>query len=196
MTDTPDTAAANSNPMIWDPLVRLFHWALVLGVVGAWLLGEFGPSIMTLHFWLGYAVGGLLLIRVIWGFVGPRTARFANFVTGPGPVLRYAATLPARKPSHTPGHNPLGGWSVVAMLLVLGVQVISGLFSANPDNFVFGPFSDLVSEDINELLLHWHKFLAPIILGLVGLHVGAIWFYKAWKREDLVTPMIFGRRRR
>ncbi|PYF09747.1 cytochrome b [Rhodobacter viridis] len=191
MTDSP----ATSRPMIWDPLVRVFHWALFLCVVSAWLLGEFGPDIMTLHFWIGYAVGGLLLIRLLWGFVGTRTARFANFVTGPGAVLRYAMTLPARKPSHTPGHNPLGGWSVVAMIGVLGLQVVTGLFSASVDDFVFGPFSDLVSEDVNKLMLDLHKSLAPVILALVALHVGAIWFYKIWKREDLVTPMITGRRR-
>lgn len=191
MTDSP----AETRPMIWDPLVRVFHWALMLCVVAAWILGEFGPDIMTLHFWLGYAVGGLLLIRLLWGFVGPRTARFASFVTGPGPVLRYIATLPARKPSHTTGHNPLGGWSVVAMLVLLGLQVVTGLFVGTDDYVNMGPLSGYVSEDVNKLVLGWHKTFAPLILALVGLHVAAIWFYKIWKREDLITPMITGRRR-
>lgn len=191
MTDSP----AETRQMIWDPLVRVFHWALMLCVVAAWILGEFGPDIMTLHFWLGYAVGGLLLIRLLWGFVGPRTARFASFVTGPGPVLRYIATLPARKPSHAAGHNPLGGWSVVAMLVLLGLQVVTGLFVGTDDYVNMGPLSGYVSEDVNKLVLGWHKTFAPLILALVGLHVAAIWFYKIWKREDLITPMITGRRR-
>ncbi|MFD2173932.1 cytochrome b/b6 domain-containing protein [Rhodobacter lacus] len=194
MTDMTETSAPNTP--IWDPLVRVFHWALFVCVVGAWLLGEFGPSIMTLHFWLGYAIGGLLVVRLLWGLIGPKTARFANFVTGPGPVLRYALTLFSRKPSHTHGHNPMGGWSVVVMLAVLALQVGSGLFSASFDDFVFGPFSDLVSEDVSGWMLDLHKFLAPVILVLVALHVGAIGFYKVWKREDLVTPMITGRRPR
>ena len=193
MTDMTDSAA-RSRPMIWDPLVRVFHWTLMICVVGAWILGEFGPDIMTLHFWLGYAVGGLLLIRLLWGFVGPRTARFANFVTGPGPVLRYAATLPKRKPSHTTGHNPLGGWAVVAMLVLLGLQVLTGLFVGTDDYVNMGPLSGYVSEDVNKLVLSWHKTFAPLILALIGLHVAAIWFYKIWKREDLITPMITGRR--
>ena len=148
MTDMTD-APARSRPMIWDPLVRVFHWTLMICVVGAWILGEFGPDIMTLHFWLGYAVGGLLLIRILWGFVGPRTARFANFVTGPGPVLRYLLTLPKRQPSHTPGHNPLGGWAVVALLVLLGLQVLTGLFVGTDDYVNMGPLSGYVSEDVN-----------------------------------------------
>ena len=191
MTDSP----AESRQMIWDPLVRVFHWTLMICVVAAWLLGEFGPDIMTLHFWLGYAVGGLLLIRLLWGFVGPRTARFSTFVTGPLPVLRYATTLLSRKASHTTGHNPLGGWAVVAMLVLLGLQVVTGLFVGTDDYVNMGPLSGYVSEDMNKLVLGWHKALAPLILALVGLHVAAIWFYKVWKREDLVTPMITGRRR-
>lgn len=193
MTDMTDSAPKR-RPMIWDPLVRVFHWTLMICVVGAWILGEFGPDIMTLHFWLGYAVGGLLLIRLLWGFVGPRTARFANFVTGPGPVLRYLLTLPKRQPSHTPGHNPLGGWAVVAMLVLLGLQVLTGLFVGTDDYVNMGPLSDYVSEDVNKLVLGWHKSLAPLILALVGLHVAAIFFYRLWKREDLITPMITGRR--
>lgn len=193
MTDMTDSAA-KSRPMIWDPLVRVFHWTLMICVVGAWILGEFGPDIMTLHFWLGYAVGGLLLIRILWGFVGPRTARFANFVTGPGPVLRYLLTLPKRQPSHAPGHNPLGGWAVVAMLVLLGLQVLTGLFVGTDDYVNMGPLSDYVSEDVNKLVLSWHKTFAPLILALVGLHVAAIFFYRLWKREDLITPMITGRR--
>lgn len=193
MTDMTDSAA-KSRPMIWDPLVRVFHWTLMICVVGAWILGEFGPDIMTLHFWLGYAVGGLLLIRILWGFVGPRTARFANFVTGPGPVLRYLLTLPKRQPSHAPGHNPLGGWAVVAMLVLLGLQVLTGLFVGTDDYVNMGPLSDYVSEDVNKLVLSWHKSFAPLILALVGLHVAAIFFYRLWKREDLITPMITGRR--
>ena len=190
----PSDSADQSNPTIWDPLVRVFHWALVLCVFGAIGLGHFGPLDMTLHFWLGYSVIGLLAIRILWGFVGTATARFANFVTGPGPVLRYVLTLPARKPSHSRGHNPLGGWSVVAMLVVLCLQVLTGLCT-DPDDFInVGPLAQYLPDGWPRLALSWHHKLGWVLIGLLALHIGAIWFYRVWKREDLITPMITGRR--
>lgn len=187
------TALAAENPQIWDPLVRAFHWLLVLCVFGAWGLGKFGPVNMTVHFWLGYGVAGLLAFRLLWGLIGPANVRFVNFIKGPVTVARYVATLPLRKPSAHGGHNPLGGWSVLALLLALAGQVVSGLFLGTDDYVNMGPLSGHVSEATNKLALIWHYRIAPIILLLVGIHLAAIAFYRFWKREDLVTPMITGR---
>ena len=124
---------------LWDPLLRGFHWLLAFFVTAAWLLGNYGPTSMTLHFWCGYAVTFLLAFRLIWGFVGPESARFSHFLTGPGKVLRYARGMFRRVPSYWPGHNPLGALSVIAMLLVLAVQAGTGLVS-DPDDFInIGP---------------------------------------------------------
>lgn len=190
MSDTPETSR-----QIWDPALRLFHWLLAVAVIGAWLLGHFGPLQMTWHFWLGYTVIGLLIFRLIWGLVGPRNARFASFVKGPRAVLAYARTLPARRAVQVTGHNPLGGWSVLALLLALSAQVLTGLFLDPEDYINTGPLAGWVSTDWNRLALSWHHRLAWLVAALVVLHIGAIVFYRLWKREDLVTPMITGRRR-
>jgi len=148
---------------------------------------------MTLHMWLGYAVIGLLAFRVIWGFVGPANARFTSFVRGPVAVWRYVRTMASREATHYPGHNPLGGWSVLALLGVLAAQVATGLYLDPEDYLNVGPLAETVSTAWNRFALGWHHRLAPVILLLVLAHVGAIFFYKIWKKEDLVTPMITGR---
>ena len=104
---------------LWDPLLRGFHWLLVFFVILSWCLGQFGPAKMTLHFWSGYVIAGLLIFRLIWGFVGPAPARFAHFLRGPGAIRDYAGHMLMRRPSHWPGHNPLGALSVIAMLAAL-----------------------------------------------------------------------------
>jgi cytochrome b len=195
MTDSPPRPA-DDNPQIWDPALRAFHWLLVLAVTGGWLLGHFGPLKMTLHFWAGYTVAALLVFRLIWGLIGPRNARFVNFIKGPGAVIAYARTLGARKASGAAGHNPLGGWSVVALLSVLAAQVATGLIVDPEDYINTGPLAEQVSTAWNRWALGMHHKLGVVLLALVVLHVGAIFFYRFWKREDLVTPMITGRKRR
>lgn len=177
---------------IWDRGLRLFHWALVICVVTGWVLGRFGPSIMTLHFYFGYAVIGLVVFRLIWGLVGPLPARFVHFIYGPASTLRYLRGIRARKPSYWPGHNPVGALSVFALLAILIFQTTTGLFS-DPDDYInVGPLADTVDSSTAQFMnrLHYRGSLA--ILALVGLHLGAIAFYKLWKREDLVRPMITG----
>lgn len=177
---------------LWDPLLRGFHWLLAASVTAAWLLGKFGPAKMTLHFWLGYFVLGLLAFRLVWGFVGPAPARFSHFLRGPGAVARYAGHMFRREPSHWPGHNPLGALSVIAMLALLAAQATSGLF-IDPDDFInVGPLADTVSAATRKSLRSWHHTGAALILILVLLHVAIILFYRVWKREDLVTPMVTG----
>ncbi|WP_116133388.1 cytochrome b/b6 domain-containing protein [Tropicimonas sp. IMCC34043] len=177
---------------LWDPGLRLFHWALAICVTAAWLLGEFGPGIMTLHFYFGYAVIGLLAFRLIWGLFGPWPARFRDFLYGAGTVSRYLRGARARKPSYWPGHNPIGALSVFAVLGALALQVYTGLYS-NPDDFInYGPLYDPAGAGASTWATGVHRAMAPVILALILLHIGAIVFYKVWKRENLVTPMITG----
>lgn len=177
---------------IWDPLLRGFHWLLATAVTAAWGLGQWGPDIMTLHFWCGYLIAGLLLFRMIWGLFGPKVARFAHFVKGPGTVARYAAHMPDRKPSYWPGHNPMGALSVIAMLALLSVQVTTGLISDPEDYINFGPFSNRVPHEVAKDAVGWHHMGAKAVLILVVLHVAIIVFYRLWKRENLVRPMLTG----
>lgn len=177
---------------IWDPALRAFHWTLAALVIANWLLGKIGPTDMTLHFWLGYAVIALLLFRLVWGFVGPAPARFAQFVRGPRAVLAYAREMIRPHPTHWPGHSPVGALAVLAMLAVLIGQVTTGLF-ADPDDYInVGPLASQVSSATSRAALRWHHRGADLILILVLLHWAAVLFYRLWKREDLVRPMITG----
>lgn len=186
------SAATAEKTKVWDPVLRVLHWALALLVIANWVLGKFGPDIMTLHFYLGYGVVALLILRIVWGIIGPETARFASFIRGPVAIAGYLRHVGKREPSHWPGHNPLGALSVVAMLLVLVWQVGSGLIS-DPEDFVnVGPFAATVGSDIATSAVGWHSWGADLILILVLLHIAVIFYYRIWKNEDLIRPMITG----
>ena len=177
---------------LWDPALRLFHWALVICVVTTWVLGRYGPNIMTLHFYLGYAVIGLLAFRLVWGLFGPAPARFSHFLFGPRTTLSYMSKVGRREPSYWPGHNPMGALAAFGLLGLLALQALTGLF-ADPEDFInVGPLANQVSTDTARMALGWHYRGSLVLLALVVLHVGAILFYKTWKREDLVRPMITG----
>lgn len=183
---------------VWDPALRAYHWLLAFCVTGAWLLGKLGPSLglvkMTLHFWFGYMVIALLVFRLVWGLAGPRPARFAHFVRGPGAVLSYAGAMFRREPSYWFGHNPLGALSVLAMLAALCAQVATGLI-ADPEDFInTGPLAAQVSTAASRKAAGAHAAMSSIIALLVVLHVAVILFYRFWKREDLVRPMLHGRK--
>jgi cytochrome b len=179
----PDVAPVR----VWDFPTRLFHWALVLLFAVQWWSGK--TEKIEIHIAAGLALIGLLLFRLIWGFVGGSTARFASFVRGPRAVWAY---LRGRgRPAI--GHNPLGGWSVMAMLVLLLVQAGLGLFASDEDADHAGPLSDWVSFDSAQRLLENHKTLFNILLALIGLHVAAIGYYLL-RGDNLVSPMLSGRR--
>lgn len=173
---------------VWDLPTRLFHWALVILFLIQWWSGK--AERIEIHVAAGLTLIGLLLFRLIWGLIGGSTARFVNFVRGPGTVLAYlrGRTGPAI------GHNPLGGWSVILLLLLLVVQAGLGLFASDEDGFDSGPLSDWVSFESAQRLLENHETLFNILLGLVALHVAAIVYYLL-RGDDLVSPMVTGTRR-
>jgi cytochrome b len=138
---------------------------------------------------------GLLVFRVVWGFVGSSTAQFANFIRGPAIVWRYGATLAQRAPSNGVGHNPIGALSVVALLLVVGSQVVTGLFAVDVDGLETGPLSDRVSFDQGRWFAELHNVSFTTLQALVVLHLAAVLFYLLYKRDNLIGPMITGRRR-
>ncbi len=176
---------------VWDIPVRLFHWSVVALVATLFVTAELLDDAIELHAKAGYAVLALVLFRILWGFFGSRTARFIDFVRGPGTVLSYARTLPAREPHFIAGHNPLGGWMVVALLLGLLVQATLGLFS-NDDILFDGPLSHLVTKETSDLLTGWHHELFDGLLILVVLHVAAVAFHKIYKGENLTLSMLTG----
>ena len=189
-------AQAGPSPIwtrIWDAPTRLFHWLLVILMGVSWYTAE--KHHMEIHRWSGYAVLGLILFRIYWGLVGSETARFSGFVKGPKRTLAYLRTLPGRAASHTVGHNPVGAVSVVAILLAVAAQVIFGLFAVDIDGLESGPLSYMVSFDTGRLFAKLHGWSFNVLLVLAGIHIAAVLFYLFYKRENLIRPMVTGRRR-
>lgn len=178
---------------IWGPVTRIWHWALALSVVVGWYLGEF-RSFTTIqwHFYFGYVTGVLIVFRFGWGFIGPEPIRHRTLFAILRDAPAYLRRLPIREPSGTPGHNPLGAASVIAMILALTVQVASGLFSEDDGLFSGGPLSGELSGAMVRQMTQIHNIGAKVILALVVLHLGAIVFYWIYKKENLVTAMITG----
>jgi cytochrome b len=189
--DSRPSMAPGRPILVWDLPTRLFHWLLVTLVIASFVTGKIGGTWMQYHQWSGYAIIGLLIFRFAWGFVGGRHARFSAFICGPGAVLRYARALLRRDAPHHLGHNPLGGWSVLAMLTALLVQAATGLF-ANDDIITEGPLFPWVSKATSDWLTHIHNLNQNAILVLVGVHVMAILFYLIIKHENLIYPMFSG----
>ena len=177
--------------LVWDLPTRLFHWLVVVLVITCVITGKIGVDWLNVHMISGYGVLTLLLFRLSWGFVGGYHARFANFVRGPATVLRHAAGMWKKDGPRHLGHNPLGGWSVTAMIGALLLQAVAGLF-ANDDIFTEGPLYPLVSKAASDFLTRIHRFNADIIGVLVAIHILAILFYLIVKRENLIKPMITG----
>lgn len=176
---------------IWDLPTRIFHWVLVVLVVVCYLSGDNGR--FDIHIPAGQALLVLVFARVLWGFVGSEPSRFRAFVRPVGEIVAYARTLGKRAPGHHPGHNPLGGLSVVAMLAVLLLQAGLGIFAVDVDGLYEGPLSFLVSYDAAREAAELHEDMVDVLLVLVGLHLAAILFYRVFKRERLVKPMVTGR---
>jgi len=176
-------------------VTRVWHWVLALAVTINWGLGEFMDfDTITWHFYLGYLILGLIGFRIIWGLFGPAPIRFINLLSTPKVIWDYVKTIPKRSPSGTPGHNPLGSLWIFAILLLLTAQATSGLFIESEDFWENGPLFDYVSQDTSDMLYNWHYDLSNIILGMVILHVCVILFYLIWKKENLIKPMINGRK--
>lgn len=172
---------------VWDLATRAFHWSLALLVVLAWASAKLDA--MSLHLNAGHAVLALVAFRLAWGFLGSRHSRFADFVKGPRAALAHLRGGPA-----SIGHNPLGGWMVLALLAVLAGQAVSGMF-ADDDVLTRGPLAHLAASSTSALLTKFHKIGANAILVLVALHVLAALFYLLARGENLIRPMVTGVKR-
>jgi cytochrome b len=178
---------------VWDLPTRLFHWLLVALVAASFASGKIGGNAMIYHEWCGEAILALLIFRVAWGFMGSYPSRFRTFLAGPATVFRYALTLLRRDEDQHLSHNPLGGWSVMAMLLILLIQAGTGLF-ANDDIFIEGPLYTWVSKAASDRLTSIHRLNHDVIIVLVAVHVAAVLFHLVYKKENLIGPMITGRK--
>ncbi len=197
---------------VWDPLVRIGHWTLVIAFFTAYLSGD---DLFSIHKWAGYVVAGYVLVRIVWGLIGTRHARFTDFVRGPGAVFGYLRGLFTGKVKDYAGHNPAGGAMVVALLFSLLVTTSAGMaLYAVEDNA--GPLAGIVTEDTfaplasafgeegehrdhgesgaEELLEGVHKTFVYITLALIGLHLAGVVASSLAHKENLARAMVTGRK--
>jgi len=176
---------------VWDWPVRVVHWLLVVLVAALLTTGLIGNEMLVWHMRAGQALLALVLFRIVWGFVGSANARFASFVRGPRAVLEYAMSV-IRPPHHPHAtHNPLGGWMVVALLLVLLAQATTGLFT-NDDILYEGPLAKWVDKDLSDSIGTWHRRMWWVVVALASVHIFAVIGYLMHLGEDLVYPMVSG----
>lgn len=171
---------------IWDLPLRLFHWLLVVAVIGSFVSVKLGGNAMIWHGRFGYIVLALIFFRLIWGFVGTHHARFAQFIKSPKAIFAYL-----KNPTETPGHSPLGAISVIVLLGLFLSQALAGLFAS--DDIAFdGPLVKYVASTWVELLTSFHRLNEWVLMALVAVHVGAILYYKYAKKINLISAMITG----
>ena len=175
---------------VWDPLVRIFHWTLVLSFAVAWVSAD---EFDTLHFWAGYTIAALVAFRVVWGVIGTRHARFTDFVYRLTTIKSYLIDLAALRPKHYVGHNPAGGLMVIILLLSLGLLTFTGMASVAIDGI--GPLAGTWVESISG---HWmedvHEAVANLVLAFVLFHIAGVLVSSLVHGENLVRAMINGKK--
>ncbi len=192
---------------VWDPLVRIFHWSLVLAFGIAYLSGD---EENNLHLYAGYVVFALIGFRILWGLVGTRFARFSNFVYSPGSVIKYIKDSIAGRPKHYIGHNPAGGVMIIALLLSLGGVTYSGLkvyaieegagplAQSTEISFIKSAHADADEHEEHEEEEFWeeiHEASANFVLFLVILHIAGVFIVGRLHDENLVKGMITGNKK-
>jgi len=182
------TENARVRVRVWDGPTRIAHWLMVLLFGLSWWTGETGR--LQWHRWSGYVLLGVLVFRILWGFVGSSTARFAQFLRGPRAIVDYLKGRWAL----APGHNPLGALSVLVLLLLLLAQIVLGLFAVDVDGIESGPLAIHVSFEIGRVCAHWHHVVFNVLQVFVALHVLAVAYYLLVKKENLVSAMFSGER--
>jgi cytochrome b len=179
--------------LVWDLPLRLFHWLLVFCLFGQWLTVEVLDDAKDIHFYIGYFTLGLIIFRLIWGFIGTKYAKFSSFIAGPNVILDYLQSLTSKQKSFTTGHNALGGLLLPVVLILVGLQAISGLFTSD-DIVSAGPYYDIANSTIQECMQWLHHNIFDVLIGLIVIHLFAIAWYRWALKHDLITPMLTGRK--
>ena len=176
--------------IIWDLSTRLFHWLLVVLFGLSWLSAELGGNWMIWHTRFGFLAAGLITFRVIWGFIGSDSSRFAYFVKSPSNILAY---LKGEGQKEYNTHNPAGALNVITLIGLIALQVTTGLFS-NDDIFIEGPLAYLISYDAQLEMTDLHETIFNLLILFVALHLAAIIWYQRFKGEKLVQAMVHGKK--
>jgi cytochrome b len=170
---------------LWDGAVRLFHWSQVALLGGLWWSAE--QEYYNLHMVLAYSLASVLLARLIWAVVGSENARFSHFVKSPATVWRFI-----RQPSAVEGHNPLSGYMIVALLLLVLAQFVTGLMTTD-DVFTEGPLVAVVDSQWVQWASAFHRWNLDILLALVAIHVLAALIHQ-WRGDKIISAMLHGKK--
>lgn len=191
MSTATTTRTKPAQLYVWDLFVRFFHWNVVLGFAIAYITED---DLLPVHVWAGYVVGLLVLARVVWGFIGPKHARFSDFVYGPTATLTYLRDLISFRARRYLGHSPAGGAMIVLLLLLLVATVVTGLMVYGGDQQA-GPLAGMLTKKSGEALEGVHELLANITLAFVIAHITAVILASFVHHENLVRSMITGYKR-
>ena len=189
--------ASEASVPAWDLPTRLFKWSLVFLVLFSWASMQAGDQWITWHVRSGYAILVLLVFRLLWGAVGSSTARFSAWVTWPWTALSYAVALLTGRGRPYLGHNPLGGWMIIVLLVLVAAQAITGLFTVDNNGMYGGPFANLDFGDptpVQRLFSRWHHWAFNLLLGFIAVHIAVNLFYQFVKSDPVVGAMITGRK--
>lgn len=179
---------------VWDPLVRVFHWSLVAGFATAFIVED---DLLGVHVWAGYLVLTLIAVRLVWGLIGTRHARFSDFVRSPGAVLAYLRDVVSLRAPRYLGHNPAGGAMILLLLTCVAATGISGLALYGAEEFA-GPLAGVMRglpPFLGDVLEETHEALAYFTLGLILIHVAGVLVSSLLHRENLIGAMISGYKR-
>ena len=177
--------------LIWDLPLRIFHWLFSATILACWYTAEHKEDHIELHLQLGPLALGLIIFRILWGIIGPKHAKFSQFIPSPSTLYTYL-----RKPDKfkaIPGHNPLGALMIILMITLITIQTISGLFISD-DVFSSGPYYGSINESLEVVMRFLHHNTFDFMIGAITLHICAIAYYWQVKKQNLVTPMITGKK--
>ncbi len=188
--DKIQSAQQNKTVFVWDFPTRLFHWLLVISIFAQYITGEILDDAITWHFYLGYFSLGLILFRLLWGFIGSFYSKFNSFLVSPKKAWDY---LSGKDKTYYLGHNPAGAYSILLLLGLVSLQGISGLFISD-EIFSDGPYFSAVSESFSDIMNTIHHNAYKGIFAAVVLHILAIIWYRVVRKEKLTRAMLNGKK--
>ncbi len=186
----PESLSGQKTVRVWDLPTRLFHWSLLVLVAVVWISSEFHGSLFNIHIIGGIAILAMIVFRVIWGVIGSRHALFIDFVRGWSKVRAYGQSMLTAKAAYHAGHNPIGGWMILALLATLTLTSFSGLFISD-DGYV-GPLVGTVSSGLSNILGEVHEGVAGLLGFLIAIHIFGVVVHSIITRENLPRAMWSG----
>ncbi|TWX47419.1 cytochrome b/b6 domain-containing protein [Colwellia hornerae] len=183
----------SKHALIWDLPLRIFHWLFSCTVIASWYTSDQDNNLIELHMQLGFFALGLLVFRILWGFLGTKHSLFSSFFPTPKRLIKYISDIKNKQVQKSSGHNPLGSLMVILMIVLISLQAISGLF-INDDVFSSGPYYDSVSKEVEQVMVFLHHNVFDFMIAAIGLHLLAIVYYVHVKKQSLILPMITGKK--